>query len=96
MEFEQTKAEIEKYSEKIRKTEEKEIDDIKDIEQYEEFIRNLIFEYCRSQQYEIDGFPFVHLKKVENGEPVYDEDYLTWERVDYFIHQLALEKKDVF
>ncbi|MGB8705241.1 MAG: hypothetical protein WCD31_09445 [Gillisia sp.] len=96
MDFEQTKAEIEKYSEKIRKTEEKDYDDIKDVELYETFIRDLIFEYCMSQQYEIDSFPFVHLKKVENHEPGYDEDYLTWERKEYYIDQLALQKEDVF
>lgn len=96
MDFNETKAEIEKYSALIWSTEEKELDDIKDVEMYESFIRELIFEYCMVKKYEINGFPFVHLKKVENQEPGYDEDYLTWERMDYYIQQLALEKEDVF
>ncbi|MGB8375163.1 MAG: hypothetical protein WCE57_07580 [Salegentibacter sp.] len=96
MDFEQTKTEIEKYSALINDVEENDYDDITEVEVYEGAIRELIFEYCKANNYEVNGFPFVHLKKVENQEPGYDEDYLTWERMDYYIQRLALEKEDVF
>lgn len=85
MDFEQTKTEIEEYSALINDIEENDFDDIKEVELYEEFIRKLIFDYCKGQKYEIEGFPFVHLKRIEDREQGYDEDYLTWERIEYYI-----------
>src|SRR5690606_20590904 len=96
MTFEKVKSAVEKISAEIIQIEENEFDDIKDVEMQEGIIRELIFDYCVAQKYEVDGFPFVQLKKVETGEPGYDEDYLTWERMDYYIQRLALEKEDVF
>jgi len=96
MTFEKVKSAIEKISAEIIQIEENDLDDIKDVELQEDHIRKLIFEYCKSQKYDIEGFPFVQLKKVEDREPGYDEDYLTWERMDYYIQRLALEKEDVF
>jgi hypothetical protein len=96
MNFEEVKSEIKKVSTIINEIDEKDFDDIKDVEIQESFIRELLFDYCVNQKYEIDGFPFVHLKRIEDQEPGYDEDYLTGERMDYYIHRLALEKEDVF
>ena len=96
MTFEKVRSKIEEISAEIISIQENDFDDIKDVELQEGIIRQLIFEYCMSQRYEVNGFPFVHLKKVEAGEPGYDEDYLTWERMDYYIQRLALEKEDVF
>ena len=96
MNFEKTKSEIEKYSALINDVEENDYDDITEVEVYEGAIRELIFDYCKAQKYEIEGFPFVHLKRIEDQEPGYDEDYLTWEREEYYIDQLALQKEDVF
>lgn len=96
MDFEKTKTEIEKYSALINDVEEKDYDDITEVEVYEGTIRELIFDYCKAQKYEIESFPFVHLKRIEAQEPGYDEDYLTCERMDYYIQRLALEKEDVF
>ena len=96
MNFDEVKSELKKICAEISNIEEKEIDDIKDVELQESFMRELLFNYCISQKYEIDGFPFAHLKRIENREPGYDADYLTWERMEYYIDKLALEKEDVF
>lgn len=96
MTFEEVKSRIEEISAAIINIEEKDFDDIKDVEIQEGLIRELIFDYCVAQKYEIEGFPFIHLKKVEDSEPGYDKDYLTPERMDYYIERLALEKEDVF
>ena len=95
MNFDKVKSELKKISTEISSIEEKELDDIKDVELQESFMRELLFNYCISQKYEIDGFPFVHLKRIGNCEPGYDDDYLTWERMEYYIDKLALEKEDV-
>lgn len=96
MTFEEVKSKLEEISASIMEIEEKDFDDIKDVELQESFIRDLQFDYCVGQKYQVDGFPFVHLQRVENREPGYDEDYLTWERIEYYLDRLALEKEDVF
>lgn len=71
-------------------------DDMKDIELLESFITQYIFDYCRENGYEINGFPFAQMERIANQEPGYDEDFMTYDRMDLYIHRLALVKEDVF
>jgi len=70
------------------------LDDDKYASINEDYIRELIGDYCEEQGYEVDGFP---TKKRELGKTneYYDEDYFTWERYERYIDLLCLEKEDV-
>lgn len=97
MDFEETKKNILDLIQEINDVEYTDtFDDIKDVELLESFITENIFNYCKEKRYEISGFPFVQLEKIENQELGYDEDFMTYDRMDLYIHRLALEKEDVF
>jgi hypothetical protein len=95
MKFEEVKPKIEKISTNIIKAEENDLDDLTDIEMQESIMRELIFDYCATNDYEVDGFPFEQFKKIENQEHGYDEDYFTWQHTEYYLDKLTLEKKDI-
>lgn len=97
MNFEETKKKIRDLIQEIDDVEYTDtFDDIKDVELLESFITEYIFDYCKGNGYEINGFPFAQLKRIANQEPGYDEDFMTYDRRDLYIHRLALEKEDVF
>ncbi|SKB77126.1 hypothetical protein SAMN05660776_2911 [Salegentibacter holothuriorum] len=94
--FEEVKSKIEVISANISKAEEKALDDLAHIELQESIMRNLIFDYCVTNNYEVNEFPFKQFKKIGNQEPGYDKDYVTLKRTEYYLDKLTLEKKDVF
>lgn len=97
MDFLETKEKIQQLIKEINSVEDTDtFDDIKDVELLESFIREILLSYCQEMNYEIEGFPFVQLAKIENRDPGYDEDFMTYERMDLYLHRLALEKRDVF
>ncbi|MBZ9629419.1 hypothetical protein LB465_01410 [Salegentibacter sp. LM13S] len=92
MKFEDVKSKIEKISANIIQSEERHLNDI---ELQESIMRELIFDYCISKNYELDGFPFKQLEKIKNKEPGYDKDYFTREKTEYFLNRLSLKNKDI-
>lgn len=94
--FEEVKSKIETISANIIKAEENKVDHLTDIEMQESIMRELIFDYCVSKNYEVDEFPSKQLKKIENNEPVYNEDYLSLPVTEFYLNKLTLEKEDVF
>jgi len=97
MTLEEVKQNNKKWLHEIDQVEESQyFDDLKEVELLESYIQENIFEYCVAKKYEIEGFPFIQFQKIKNQEPGYDEDYLTHERVAYYIDRLAMEKEDIF
>lgn len=96
MKFEETLKKIQHWVEEIENVDHTDsFDDIKDVELLESFITQNIFDYCLEQKYELEGFPFVQLEKIDQGERGYDEDFMTYDRLNLYIYLLALEKEDV-
>jgi hypothetical protein len=60
----------------------------------EDYIRELISDYCEAQGYEVEGFP-TEKRELGKTNEYYDEDYFTWERYERYIDLLCLEKVDV-
>jgi hypothetical protein len=70
------------------------LSEFKHAEYYEQEVIDLLMTYCEEQQYEVEGFPFVHRKLSETNEE-FDDDYFT-ERNELYLNSVANEKNDVF
>jgi hypothetical protein len=70
------------------------LDDDKYASIKEDYIRELISDYCEAQGYEVEGFP-TEKRELGKTNEYYDEDYFTWERYERYIDLLCLEKVDV-
>lgn len=44
----------------------------------------------------MEDVPFAQMERIANQEPGYDEDFMTYDRMDLYIHRLASVKEDVF
>jgi hypothetical protein len=60
----------------------------------EDYIRELISDYCEAQGYLVEGFP-TEKRELGKTNAYYDEDYFTWERYEDYINALCLDKDDV-
>jgi len=70
------------------------IDDIKDAEYYEWQVKQVLLNYNISQNYDVDGFPFLHKELSKTNQDI-DEDYF-YDRYDLYLYKLANEKEDSF
>jgi hypothetical protein len=70
------------------------MDDDTYAELYESDVRSLIIEYCESQGYEVEGYPFQKRILGETDE-YYDEDYFCYERNLKYLDVLAANQEDV-
>jgi hypothetical protein len=70
------------------------MDDDTYAELYESDVRSLIIEYCESQGYEVEGYPFQKRILGETDE-YYDEDYFCYERNLKYLDVLAANHEDV-
>lgn len=68
------------------------LDGLKDAEFIESIAIQLIVDFCREQQYEVEGFPFQKEKEVPEENHEY---YFSEERDSLYINKLSLEKRDV-
>lgn len=70
------------------------LSDFKDAEYFEQEVNELLLSYCEDNQYEVDGFPFLHRKLAKTNEE-FDDDYFS-ERYNLYLFRVAIEKLDVF
>jgi hypothetical protein len=70
------------------------MDDDTYAELYESDVRSLIIEYCESQRYEVEGYPF-QKRILGETDQNFDEDYFCYERDLKYLDILAGSKEDV-
>jgi hypothetical protein len=70
------------------------LDGDKYAELYESDVRSLIFSYCESKKYEVEGYPF-QKRILGETDNFYDEDYFCYERNLKYLDYLAATHNDV-
>jgi hypothetical protein len=69
-------------------------DDINIAEIIESGVLNMISNYCESQGYEVEGFPF-EKRILGETDPNYDEDYFCYWRYIKYVDVLSAQYDDV-
>jgi hypothetical protein len=71
------------------------LDDLKELEYYDLEIINLIYDYCLTQNYIIDGFPEKYLELIANDDEDFF-DFLSFDTKYYYVLKNSLIHNDVF
>ncbi|WP_066224940.1 hypothetical protein [Formosa haliotis] len=95
MEIADTLQEIKWYKEQTLNIPDTEtLDDIKEMENYDYEITSLIFDYCLSKNYNINGFPEKYLDFIEQEDEDF-YDFLSFEIKSYYGLKNALLHEEV-
>jgi hypothetical protein len=70
------------------------LEDLKDSDWIEKKAENLIIEYCKNMNYQINGFPKDKMREASKNED-FDEDYFCRERYQMYLDMLAINQSEV-
>ncbi|SFB90633.1 hypothetical protein [Kaistella jeonii] len=70
-------------------------DDLKEMDDCDFDVMNLIYNYCLSKNYNTDDFPSKYLDLIENEDEDF-EDFLNYDVKSYYVYKVSLLHEDVF